>query len=392
MKKKIIFVHIALWLGGIEVALINMLNRMDYEKYEVTCLIVSAYDDNLSVRITSKCRLIFIDRGKTISFSKPYRFLQLYKWGQKPWGSVSKLKLYRWKSLAWLRYIENYLYIRYINSLMGSEEYDCGVIFSNKVGELTIKAIKAKKYIAFYHHGALEHVYHDKIGYKKSSAIIAVSKILSERLKEFMPQYREKITFLSNITDVEYIRTKAEERMDFCFENGKFHIVSCGRLALEKGMDLAIDACAKIVRSGKINVQWWIIGEGPLYNDLSDQINKKGMDKYIHLTGVKDNPYPYIKNCNLYVQPSRIEAFGLTILEAMILGRPIISTLTDGGRELITDDVNGKLCLCDAGSIADTILKIMDDSSLRERYQSAVNNIDFEQRNIDTMAKLEKFL
>ncbi len=77
MKKKIIFIHNALWIGGIETALVSILNRIDYDRYDVTCLITSD-NQQMSKNIPKVCKLIFADRYHTVSFSSPYKFAKLF--------------------------------------------------------------------------------------------------------------------------------------------------------------------------------------------------------------------------------------------------------------------------------------------------------------------------
>lgn len=392
MKKKIIFVHLALWMGGIETALVNMLNRMDYDKYDVTCLIVTAYDDKISSRITSLCRLYRIDREKILSYEKKYRFNWLYKLAEKPSVTTSKLKMLRWKVMGSVRFIENILYINYVKRFMRGQSFDTAIIFSGKVAEITVKAIKAKKYISFYHYGDMRHVYHDRVGYNKSSVIVAVSNNLAVRLKAFMPEYRKKIVTVYNLTDVSYIRKQAQESIAEEFNPENFNIVTCGRLAEEKGMDLAVDACRQLVNSGYKQIRWWFVGDGPEYKKLLTLIDEQNMEKYIRILGRRENPYPYMAQCCLYVQPSRIEAFGLTILEAMIVGSPVISTYTDGGRELIENDVNGLLCSCSAEGISDAILSLLKDRRKMENIKNVVKNTDFELRNEIVMEKIEALI
>ena len=74
-KKKIIFVTQALWIGGIETALVNLLNHLDYEQFDITCLVTENYLQ-MAKHITPKCRLLVADRHSTVSFQKQYRFQQ----------------------------------------------------------------------------------------------------------------------------------------------------------------------------------------------------------------------------------------------------------------------------------------------------------------------------
>ena len=392
MKKKIIFVHLALWIGGIEIALVNMLNRMDYDKYDVTCLIVTAYDDGLSSRITPRCRLYRIDREHTLSFRKKYAYYWLYKISEKPSGKLSGLKALRWKAMGSVRFVENILYINYIKSLIKDETFDTAIIFSGKVAELTIKAIKANKYISFYHYSDMRHVYHDSIGYKKSSAIVAVSNNLADELKEFMPEYKNKIIAVHNLTDIDYIRKRAQEATKERFEPDNFNIVTCGRLVKDKGMDLAVEVCHQLVKLGYGQIRWWIIGEGPEHQNLQKLIDEKGVGNYVKLLGQKENPYSYMAQCSLYVQTSRIEAFGLTILEAMIVGCPVVSTNTNGGRELIDSGKNGVLCSCSVQEILATIQILINDRLKMTKLKEVVKDTDFEFRNKSIMERIETLL
>lgn len=392
MRKRVVFVHLALWIGGIETALVNMLNRMDYDKYDVTCLIVTAYDDGLSSRITPKCKLYRVDREKMLSFQEKYPFYQLYKISEEPSVRTSKLKRLRWKALGSLRFAENILYINYIKRLMQNESFDTAIIFSGKVAEITVKAINAKKYISFYHYSDMRHVYHDRIGYRKSSYIVAVSNNLANKLKSFMPEYKNKIVAIHNLTDISYIRRRAQEATKESFDPNNFHIVTCGRLVDDKGMDLAVITCQQLVKLGYDQIRWWIIGEGPKHKTLQKLIDEKNMGNYVKLLGQKENPYAYMAQCNLYVQSSRIEAFGLTILEAMIVGCPVVSTNTDGGRELINNGIDGLLCSCSAGGILDTIQTLLKNGNEITRLKETVKSIDFELRNKSIMEKIEALL
>ena len=113
MKKKVIFISQALWIGGIETALVNLLNRFDYDKYDVTCMTVHKSLE-MAESITPKCRLIVADRYSEVSFDKPYKFSRLFGLIQKP-QNASKLRLIIWRVLQFLlRALELRLYSHYI--------------------------------------------------------------------------------------------------------------------------------------------------------------------------------------------------------------------------------------------------------------------------------------
>ena len=231
-----------------------------------------------------------------------------------------------------------------------------------------MRAVNADRFLMFYHHGAMRREYHDTFGYRRAEKIIAVSGALAEKLRAFRPAYAEKIIAINNLTDADGVREKSLEAPQQVFPRDSFNIVSCGRLSPAKGMDLAVDACALLVRRGVTGFHWWIVGGGPEEAALRERAERLGVRDTVTLLGMRENPYPYIRQADLYVQPSRFEAYGLTIAEAMILNVPILSTDTDGARVLLTDGVSGALCAADAGSIADGVMRLIADPERRAGY------------------------
>ena len=192
-KKKIIFVSQALWIGGIETALVNLINRLDYDKYDVTCLITQNYLD-MAERLTKNCRLIVADRNSTVTFISPYKFKRLYDILEEPQGATH-FRRFLWHILTILfKALENHLYSDYIKKQMKDERFDTAVIYSDRVAEIAVKAINAKKYLMFYHHGAMRKEYHDYYGYQKSDKIISVSDNITEKLKDYRKKYAKKKT------------------------------------------------------------------------------------------------------------------------------------------------------------------------------------------------------
>lgn len=379
MKKKILFISEALWIGGIETALVNLLNRMDYEKYDVTCLVVRGSLE-IADRITRRCRLIVADREKVFTFSKPYPYSRLYHLTEDAVNPSGLHRAMMWTVPA-IRWIENRLYIRYIREQMKGEQFDTCVIYSDRTAEIAVRGICADKYLMFYHHGAIRKVWHDEIGYRNADKIIAVSGAVEQKLRAFRPKYADKMMTLHNLTDVDSIRAKGAEPTPEEFPADKFNIVSCGRVSHEKGMDLAVEACAELVAMGHENIHWWIVGGGPAEDEVREKIAELHMEDYITMLGMKGNPYPYIKRADLYVQPSRFEGYPMTILEALILGQPVVSTNTAGAKEILQDGVTGVLCKISERSIAENTQKLLKNLIILEDLRETVAKIDLEQNN-----------
>ena len=386
MKKNIIFVSTALWIGGIESALVNLLNSIDYAQFNVTCLITYNYTD-MAHRIPKECNLIIADRDTPISFKEPYKYAKLFHLLEKP-QNASSLRLLIWKILCFLfKGLEAHLYAGYVKKQMSDKKFDTAVIYSDVTAETAVKGINAEKFLMFYHHGAMRKVYHDKYGYKKSKNIIAVSQSQADALKDFRPHYKNKIIAINNIIDVDDILSRSKEKPLTEYPEDAFNIVSCGRLSQEKGMDIAIDACKILVDNGYTHIQWWIVGGGPVENALREQIRKLDLENHIHLLGMQSNPYPYILNSDLSVQPSRFEGHSVAIMESKILGKPIVATKS-AAKEQITHMANGVLCDTDPKALAMAIRKVIEDKALLKTITKASESEDFRKRNEDILNKI----
>lgn len=388
MKKKVIFVSQALWIGGIETALVNLINCMDYGKYDVTCLIIQD-DTEMASRITEKCRIIIADRHRAVSFKEPYRYKRLYDIMEEP-QNAGRLRRLVWKALKLIfRSAEMKLYSGYIKKQLAGEEFDTVIIYSDRTSEIAVRAVRGKKYLMFYHHGAMRREYHDIYGYRKSERIIAVSDSLRDRLAEYRPEFAGKMTAVNNIVNVQEIRDKSVPEPDVKFPEGGFNIVSCGRVSYEKGFDMALEACRILVSQGLGDIQWWIVGGGPEEKELVSRAEKLGISGHFHVLGMRSNPYPYIKKADLYVQPSRFEGHSLSVMEARILGCPIAATY-NAAREQIQCGTTGMLCNAAPVDIADTVKYLYWHPEVRDGFRRALSEYDFEEENRRIMAQLEQ--
>lgn len=390
MKKKIIFVSQALWVGGIESALVNLLNALDYERYNISCLILQDYQD-MAYRIPKACKLLVADRGHTVSFKEKYRWSCLFNLMEEP-QNASSFRRWVWRVLCLLlKAPEAILYSRYIKRQLGGTEYDTAIIYSDVASEIAVRAVSAKRFLMFYHHGAMRRVYHDSFGYKNSEAVVTVSPSQADLLRDFVPQYAKKIRVIPNLIDVDDILARSCREPNILFPKEGFHIVTCGRLSREKGMDLAVQACSILVKRGYGNLHWWLIGGGPMTEELQDMAKSLQMEEHIHFLGMQSNPYPYIRQGDLAVQPSRFEGHCVAIMEYKLLGKPIVSTQA-AAKEQITDGINGLLCETDASALADRIETLLKDTSLLQRLYDASAKESFEKQNADAVKQIEMLI
>lgn len=390
MKKKLIFITEALWIGGIETALVNLLNRLDYGRYDVTCLILRDCQE-MAYRITPQCRLIVSDRQHAVTFREGYHYKRMYNLMEEP-QHASKLRRLIWRILRFfLRAPEARRYATYVKKQLGGEHFDTAVIYSDRAAETAVRAVSADRILMFYHHGAMRREYHDELGYHRAEKVIAVSEALAEKLKAYRPMYAGKIIAVNNLIDVAGVREKSLETPETVFPKDCFNIVSCGRLASAKGMDLAVAACARLVNDGLTDIRWWIVGGGPEETSLRAQIRALGVERYVTLLGMQDDPYPYIRQADLYVQPSRFEGHCVTVLEARLLAVPILAT-RNAAEEQIEDGKTGRLCKPNSASIADAAAELYRMPELRQAFRDALRSHDFEHDNALIMQKLYALL
>ncbi len=389
MRKKIIFVSTALWIGGIETSLVNLLNHFDYEKYDVTLLILHGVLD-LADQVNPNCRLLIADREKTSSFDKPYRHARLYHLTEKSQNPSALHRALMW-TVPVIKAIERGLYTRYIHKMLQGEQFDTCVLYSDAIAYV-LPGIPAARFLMYYHHGAMRRREGDGVAYRNCEKIIAVSEYQARELRKFVPQAADRITVIHNQIDVKTIRQKAAQPTGENFDSSKYNIVSVGRVSHEKGMDLAVRACAKLVAEGYDQIRWWIVGDGPAMGEVRDAIRQCRMEDYVITVGMKENPYPYIRKADLYVQPSRFEGYPMTVLEALVLGQPVLSTDSKGAREILEEGQTGLLCGLDVECIAGEIIRLYNKAEIIEYMKDQVGRLDLARKNRQYMKQLEELL
>ncbi|WP_347915997.1 glycosyltransferase [Clostridium saudiense] len=144
-------------------------------------------------------------------------------------------------------------------------------------------------------------------------------------------------------------------------------ILTVGRLSGEKGQALTIPILARLRNEG-YNVKWYCVGDGELRNRYEELIEEYDINEYYVLLESDINPYPYFKECDLYVQPSRFEGYCLTLAEARVFNKPIVSTNFSGAREQLIDNETGLIVKYDEEELYKAIKKMIDEEELRKKF------------------------
>jgi hypothetical protein len=126
-----------------------------------------------------------------------------------------------------------------------------------------------------------------------------------------------------------------------------------------------------ILKDRGIKARWYVLGEGGEREKLEGLIAELGLVDDFVLLGATDNPYTFLRQCDVYVHATRFEGKSIAIREARALGKPLVASDCPGNREAIVDNEDGILCAFDSESIADAIERMFENENLRERYAAA---------------------
>ena len=386
-KKKILFITPSLCQGGIEHYQITMLNVLDQEKYDITLLLY--LDDLTLLPLVPEHVRVIVDKDENHYFRRP-RALQL-KILKHVTATIGKKSLSEYYGEQLKSYVHNEKMKHPARDLFAEEQFD--VVVSNAIGRATEMAvyINAKKRYVFFHSSVDLH--HDLLEtlFPKYDGIIAVSDGVKTMLQGAYPRVRDKVFLLENYVDADEIIIKGNEETDLAFSHNKIRLASCGRLSPEKGFDMASRSAA-IIKARGYDFHWIFIGDGSEREKVENIIRENELENYITITGYTDNPFPLIKECDVYVQPSYEEAYGRTIKEAMILGRPIVSTSTTGGKTLVDNGKTGILTDINEVALAESIITLIDNWDLRDKYRSCYSKEQNLKEKQIFIEKLENFL
>lgn len=356
--KKILFINGHLNAGGVERSLIDALQHLDYSKYEVDLLLLQGKGD-YSNEIPSE---VIVHAYDTTEAYGPFCTTIFKNFFHRNWFLLSYRIITQFLGLSHLSWIIPTLRKQYDSAIA----YRCGICT-----DLLVETVKSKKKISWWHHGEMnlnkadqKHLY---LNYQKIQHIVAVSDSSAALISQYFPLIKEKISIISNMLCPETIIRKASENSKYTFlsGSGKLNLLSVGRLSPEKNMRFCISV-AKLLKEKSIPIEWILVGNGEEYEILREEIFKSDLTDTMRMTGTLSNPYPLMNSADLLFHPSLVESQGLTILEAMALGTPVISVESAGPKEFIKNDVNGIIVKNDVNEACEAIIRIYNNKNLRQ--------------------------
>ena len=201
--------------------------------------------------------------------------------------------------------------------------------------------------------------------YEKMHYIVCVSDLLEGMVRNYMPQFICKIRCVYDIVSPEMVRKMASEsvaELNDC-PTGRIVLTTVARMAYLKNYPLAVET-AVLLRQRGLDFTWFFVGDGSKLGEIRRMIRKNYLDDCVHALGLRLNPYPYINACDIYVQTSLHEGFGLTIAEAKMLCKPIVSTNFEVVYNQLKNGVNGLITPMTPEALADAICTLANDKSM----------------------------
>lgn len=378
MPKPRIFINMHyMELGGAERALLGLLNALDTNKVDVD-LFLNQHTGEFMPLIPKKINLLPERRGYN-AIERP--LLQVLKEGQYGivLGRLKARRLHRkyHKSLTDIEKSfdsSSFHYVAecvqpYLPSLDDLGEYDLAISFLQP-HNIVLNKVKAKKKIAWIHTDYSTVHVNAKLQLPVWAGFDFIASISPDCTRSFLqpfPTLKDKIVEIENILSTSFIRQQAE-LLDVSDEmpNNGINLLSVGRYCHAKNYDNVPDIIKRLVDRGYKDLRWYIIGFGGDEPLIRQRIAEAGMEDHVFVLGKKDNPYPYIKACDIYVQPSRYEGKSVTVREAQVLCKPVIVTNYPTAHSQIRDGVDGVIVPQDNEGCANGIDQaIQNDDQLK---------------------------
>ena len=391
--KKVLISSFDMEIGGVERSLISMLENFDYKNYNLDLMLYSHSGDLMKLlpqkpnllSENKKYKTFRLSIGETIKRGKFLigisRLAAKYKANKI--GNKNNLQD---KGYIQMQYMWKYA-LPFLPKL--EKEYDIAISYLWPHYFISDK-VKAKTKIAWIHtdYSKIDtDIELDLSMWNKFDYIAAVSMDCKNAFLSKYPSLKEKVIIVENITSPNFIKKQSEEKInDLPMDKDIFKVVSVGRYCDAKGFDNAIKALRILHDKGYTNVKWYIVGYGgeeELYRRL---IKENKLEDSFILLGKKTNPYPYIKHCDLYAQPSRYEGKAVTVTEAQILGKAIMLTNYPTAHSQVMDGVNGYITELSIEGIANGIEKLYKDKQFREILEKNCSSVGYS--NADELNKL----
>lgn len=395
--KKILFVINTLGQAGAETALLSLLRSMDRESCEISLYVLTGQGEMVH-RLPDGVKLLNKTYQDTSVLSsegrKHLKKTVLHALFTR--GNCLRLFPYMLKNAFHMlltgKVLADKLLWRVLSDsgMQLTEEYDLAVSYlEGGSAYFVADHVKAKKKTAFIHvdYGKAGYTRAlDRNCYLKFDRIFTVSDEVRNAFLTVYPELADRTEIFHNILNREDILEKSLEGEGFTDDFTGLRILSVGRLTTQKAFEISIEAMKYLKDAGE-QVRWYVLGEGDQRKKLTDKIAELDLKQDFLLLGAKENPYPFMREADIYVHASRFEGKSIAIQEAQILGKPIVVSDCSGNREQVVPDADGLMCDLTPESLCESIQRFIRDAALREKLGKAAAA-----KNQDAESEIQKLL
>ncbi|MFI1743934.1 glycosyltransferase [Thalassobellus sediminis] len=366
--KKILFVHPDLRGGGAEKVLVNMINSLDVNKYQI--ILLTIFEEGINKEILSN------------RIKHKYVFKKVFR----GWSLIQKL--FSPKNL--------------FNNII-KDEYDLIVAYlegvpTRIVGGCNVKHTKTVSWVHVDLNGFnIEKLFKSKKEmneiYLKYDAIVGVSQTALKSLQKKIPALdKNKLHVIHNVVDINLIISDGNKNVDditFITKNN-INLCSVGRLANQKGYIRLFNILAKLVKEN-FNFHFYLIGEGEHKEKLSSIIANEKLENHITLLGFKNNPHKYVKKCDLFVCSSYQEGFSTAVTESILLGTPVITTNCAGMEEILVNGLYGKIVDNSDEALYEGLKELLSNTVAINNYKVKVKKRSEDLQKKNNINEIENF-
>jgi len=362
-KKRILFIIDSLGCGGAEKSLVSLLPLLDFSQLDV-CLSIVRSGGVFEQYVPKEVQLLpFPEPGRMgmllykCLFSALRRILLFL--GRQRHGAETGWVCRRWLQPAFDgRFDIAIAYQQGFPTYFVADKVQAG----RKIAWINTDMEKAGYRASF-----------NRPFYDRMSKVCVVSEALSEALPQAGFVGKEKISLVKDIINANLIKQMSKWPVQTTGETRRVTLLTVGRMAPPKNYPLAVDT-ARILKDKGAHYRWLFVGDGPEKAKVERMVQECGLEENIVLLGMQPNPYPYYAICDIYVQTSSFEGFGITLSEAKIFHKPVVTTCFPSAYDQIVDGENGLIAGMTAGSLAEKILSVIENQSLREHLVKGTQN------------------
>jgi len=381
---KIVFVNQNMKMGGIAGSLYNALKLLNKQKeYDVELVVFDPFFDekfkdltHLKIIVPFWIKFLFInkkDAWNHLSFL--HFFLYFF------FKSIAKIIGIN-KSRKWL-----------IKRSRISGNYDIAISYSNDIplkdvltgsNDFVLHSVKAKQKIAWIHNDL------DKLGFTRDyvlkryagfDKIVNVSEGCKKQLDTMAPEFINRSYYVHNYIDADELEEKAIESIPFERNNNPV-LVTVARIDnQQKRIDRIIETVRRL-KNEAYNFQWYVVGSGKDLEALRTESSKLGLGNQLIFKGFQKNPYPFVKQADLFVLTSDYEAQPLAMMEALIIGTPVVTTDFPAAWEFIKPGENGLIVEKSSEGIYQSLKQLLEDRNQLERIKQNAGDHRLNLKNI----------